>query len=462
MKDVVVLKFGGTSMGSAKSISACVEIVKEKQKSSTPVVVVSAVSGITSYLIKMTDSAINSKQEELNQMIETLEEKHFFILCEFLPEDLELAKKIWQEEFSHLIQDIASSLRRISVIGAANDKTKAYILSYGERLSSLLMKNLFSLYKIKAKAINSDELIVTNSSSYLDCHHLQKQTELLCNDILAPLLNDTIPIITGFFGANEYSEITLLGRGGSDYSASIIASAINAKRCEIWTDVDGIMSTDPRVAKNAQSILNIDNQIAAEMAFAGAKILHPRTIQPSQDKGIPVVVLNTFNPSFQGTLISNFTYNSDCVIGIVNIKNNIIIDIKSYEAVSNGFIANIANVLDDLAISIDVITTSETSVSLSIKSSCYSKEVLETIKSKINCEINVCESVSKVSVIGYNIARNISILGKIFEIMSKYSIENRMISISAANKNISIMVDDNLSDEFTRLLHDYLIINTKF
>jgi aspartate kinase len=452
-KEIVLMKFGGTSMGSAWSISRCAELINSKKEN--VVVVVSAASGVTDMLLQLIDFSQKQKIGLVKKQLKEIIDRHTQILEQLCPWD----NCYYQTDFQPRFTKLGKILEGISYTGDLSDRTKAYILSYGERFSSFLLVYALEKYSLRGVRINSKKLIITDSN-YLNAKCIIPNTNKACKKNILPLLsqgcisNKIIPVITGFFGKSTENDITLLGRGGSDYSASIIGAALDVSRIEIWTDVNGIMTGDPKIETNAKSISRIDNEIAAEMAFAGAKVLHPKTIEPAKLKNIPVAVLNTFNPTFEGTLV--LPHKGEGVVSISCSDSNAIINIKSTDALNSGFILNVSSIIAANAIPIDVFATSEMSISFSIKQLNYNNKMLEIFK-KIG-EISVIENAIKVSIIGYNIARDHKVLQVVFNILAENKVDAKIVSISSAPNNITLMfTKENLY--IVRLLHKQLIEN---
>lgn len=294
------MKFGGTSVGDASRIAKVVEIVREAADHSDLVVVVSALAGVTNRLVEAADRAEAGQGERVGSIFNEIRGAHEAVANALLHSD-SLRSRIQQEivrlaeEGRTLCGDAASGLT-----GAMRDS----VLSLGERLSAPIVAAALSESGIRSESIEATELVVTNA-----CHGsaepVMDATRRRCEARLQPLLEQrTVPVVTGFIGATIDGALTTLGRGGSDYSATILGAALDADEVIIWTDVDGLMTADPRLVPDACTISEISYQEAAEFARCGAKVLHPKTLSPVECCGVPVLIRNTFAPALPGTRIT--------------------------------------------------------------------------------------------------------------------------------------------------------------
>jgi aspartate kinase len=449
--NIVVLKFGGTSMGTADSIKECVSIVVDKIKTGKrPFVVVSAVSKVTDVLLKMLELAKNNEQERLTIIFTSIRDRHFEILQK-LSDNKELTKKyekILNKKFSRLY-DI---LKGIVLLKDYSEKTQAIVASYGEDLSSELMELCLVEHGINAKKIDSAKFILTDDN-YLSSNVDLEQTGKNFKTILKKVNEGTTFVMTGFYGKNLNNEITLLGRGGSDFSGSIAGIGLRADVVEIWTDVDGVMSADPRIVEDAVVWNRLNRDIASEMARAGAKVLHPKTIVASF-YGINIVIKNSFNRNAEGTIVDTKDY-GDGVKGIVSDDEYSIVHLENQNMFGNvGFIADVGETATDNGIPIDMVTTSETSVSFTVKTNMLDDEALSEFSDISNVEIT--DDVAKISVIGQNIV-NSRILSTIFSALDKNKIEVFLVTVSQSKNNIGIIVKENDKDKTINTLHNDLI-----
>lgn len=449
--NIVVLKFGGTSMGTAESIKSCAGvIIKKINEKKNPFVVVSAMSKITDSLLKLLNSAKDGKKREISKLYKEIIERHFNTLT-ILVKNSELKNK-----YINLLNEKFSSLTRILdgivLTGDCSEKMQANILSYGEELSSLMLEAYLIDNNINSKKISSRKLVKT-SGNYLSADLDFKKTKTCFKKILNDIKSGVVFIMTGFFGSNVKNEIMLLGRGGSDFSGSIAGISLNADAVEIWTDVDGVMSADPRLIKTAKSWEKINKDVASEMARAGAKVLHPKTILASH-YGIDILIKNSFNKSFEGTLVNSNFY-GDGVRAVVSDDEYSILHIEN-QAMFNGinFIAKIGSIASENNIPIDMTATSETSFSFTIKSILLNNKVKKLFDSVGN--FSIINNTTKISIVGENIASN-SILELAFKALKEKNIEPLMLSMGQSKNNIGIIIKTENKEKALLILHEKFI-----
>lgn len=450
--DLSVLKFGGTSVGSSENYSKSAVIVRTELKKRKVVVVVSAVSGVTDELIALVDLARKQKQRLIAGRLNRLEEKHREILKAFV--SAEEYREIWEKEFTPSFKKLRYVLTGISYVGELTKKTYAFICSFGELLSSRIMQHALEHHGVKGQQVHAKRLIRTNSE-YLDAVVDIKRTRENCKRVLEPILRKkTTPVAMGFIGKDSHGDITLLGRGGSDYTASLIGISLSASDIQIWTDVDGVMSADPRVIPKVKlwSKMNID--VMAEMASSGAKVLHPKTITAAVHKNIPVYIKNTFNPKARGTLIT--TKKKKGLKGVQCVKGQMLIHLKTPEMLNAfGFIQQCSQTFTDNNIPIDVCATSEITFTCSIDKKDYFPR-LEKILSKI-AHVEVNRDLAKICVIGCEVTQNPKLHGLVYEALNGQRIYT--VSSGASLHNITLFVEEKHSDQILKKLHSHLFEN---
>jgi len=418
--NIIVSKFGGTSVGSPEAIQKLREIVLEKEE--RKIIVVSAVSGTTDLLIKAGAEAKHKGDWEIT--LEIIKKKHLKIIKE-------LGIKL---DLSEYFEELEAFLNGIESIGELTPRSRDYILSFGERLSSKIIES-FLEKKSKAIRINSRKLIKTDnsfSSAKLD----MKETLKAVKKNLIPKLTEYDKIvITGFIGSTAHGEYTTFSRGGSDYTAAILANVLNATELEIWTDVDGILTANPKIIPQAKVIPKINYREAAELAYFGAKVLHPKTIEPVVVKEIPARVVNTFNHKHRGTLI---TGESQKNIKSVSSKNgSYIINLYSTEMLgTSGFMSEIFSIFLKHEIVIDVVSTSESSISVTTECE-PSNLLIKDLEKYALTEILFNKTI--ISLVGEGISQRKNILSRLFGAVKNYSI--KMVSQGASPRNITLVVD---------------------
>ncbi len=436
---MIVMKFGGSSIGSAERIKNLAEIVGA-YKVKKPVVVVSAVSGITDMLIDAADLAFKTGKVETKE----IEKRHRELLSE-----LNLDKNILDSE----LQELKEILEVIVKIKDNSAKMIDIISSFGERMSSRIVVAYFNSINLKAQNYDAFDIGFITDSNF-GAAELVPGAEKRIKQSLSKV--NLIPIVTGFIAKNEEGQITTLGRGGSDYTAAIIGSALDAGEIQIWTDVDGIMTSDPRIVKEAKSIPEISFDEAAELATFGAKVLHPKTILPAVKKNIPVRVLNTFNPSDNGTTIVKECENCKDVVRSISLKKNItLFNITSTRMLLvHGFLARLFEVFNKHKVSVDMLATSEVSVSLTVdsKNNGHDLNELESELREIG-DVVVEKDKSIVCLVGNGMKDTPGAISRIFGIIAKNNINIDMISQGASEINLGFIVNEKDTEKAVQCLH---------
>jgi len=304
---MIVMKFGGTSVGTADAFAQVAEIVKShvEQQAATGkpgvVVVTSAMSGVTNMLIEAAQKAASGDESFHQVQEDSLLLKHQMVAGRLIEDGSERAALT--RTFEERLAEFGRLCSSIAVLGELTPRGLDVVSGLGERMAAPLLATVLHASGLRAEAIEATELIVTDAV-FGGAAPLSQPTEERCRERLLPLLQSGIvPVITGFIGATENGVPTTLGRGGSDYSAAIIGAALGVDEIQIWTDVNGVMTADPRIVPNARSLHQLSYEEVAELAYYGAKVLHPKTVTPAIEKKIPVRVLNTFEPAHPGTLI---------------------------------------------------------------------------------------------------------------------------------------------------------------
>ena len=363
---MIVMKFGGTSVGDAESIKRVVKIVGDRLQLK-PVVVVSAMARVTDQLLTLGRAAGAGERDEALNISRSLRERHYNTAGELLGTAL----------FSGLHGDLGADfealdelIRGISAVGELTPRTSDHIASFGEILSSKIVCAALCAHHIDAEVVDARQCIVTDNT-FTRATPLWDEINQQLGVRIQPLLDaGRVPVMGGFVGATKTGITTTIGRGGSDFSAAIVGSGMGAQRIEIWTDVDGMMTTDPNLCGDARRIKVISFDEAAELAYFGAKVLHPATVLPAIQKNIPVQVLNSRNPACEGTLITARTPRCKNVFKAIAVKKGItIVDVTAPRMLlAHGFLRAIFEAFDRHRIPVDVVSTSEVSVSLTVDS----------------------------------------------------------------------------------------------
>jgi len=433
---MIVMKFGGSSVKNAERISNVADIVKCRIDQH-PVVVVSALGGITDLLIDTAKAAFEGKDVAKN--MKEIKERHHSTL-----KDLKLDRSLLDKD----IKEYDDLIARIKAVKEITTETMDHVQSFGERMSSKIVAAHLTNIGVAAEAHDAWDVGFVSNDDYGNAEPI-KETEA---ELRKHLLNKkAVPVITGFIAKNKAGKITTLGRGGSDYSAAIIGAALDVDEIQIWTDVNGVMTTDPRIVKEAKTIPEISFKEASELAFFGAKVLHPKTIIPAVEKDIPVRVLNTYEPDNKGTVIVKKSAPAkEAVKAIACKKNNILMSISSLRMVNaHGFLARLFEVFKTYSKCVDMIATSEVSVSLTLDS----EKDLDKVKQELAkiADITIEKGKAIVCVVGDGMHHSHGVAARVFTALKGMRIE--MISAGASEVNISFIVDNKDADKAVHLLH---------
>lgn len=447
---MLVMKFGGTSVANFEAITRTIFIIGGKLDKK-PVVVVSALSKVTDLLYRISDAAASRNEAETRELLAQLRKRHTDLAGELL------AQSILKDEAVAKVNEICDNLDSIAMavcsLGELSDRNKAIIISNGEYLSSTIIAHAMNSKGIRTKWVDARSMMVTNNS-YLKAEPDMTAIMERVPGVIADAYDGVDAVITqGFIGVTKDGEPTVLGRGGSDYSASLIGMAVDAERIEIWTDVDGVRTADPRKVQNTKYLEKISFEEAAEMAHFGAKVLHPLTIEPAVRKSIPIYVLNSMNPSGKGTAILRNEFIEDGVKS-VSFKENIrVINIFSTRMINtSGFLRRVFEIFSESKVSVDLISTSEANISVTVDAAERIEPVVEQLSEF--ADVIVDNDKSQVSVIGKNIVRLNGMLKKTFTPLKKCNVY--MISQGASFVNISFVVDREELSEVVQDLHDHL------
>ena len=436
-----VLKFGGTSVGSAQRMKDVAKLITDGEQK---IVVLSAMSGTTNTLVEISDYLYKKNPEGANEVINKLEAKskqhidELFSTEEYKQKTLEFVKSVF-DYIRSFTKDIFTLFE------------EKVILAQGEIISTNMVTNYLCEQGVKAVLIPALEFMRTDKNSEPDLNYIREKLALQ----LEANPGQEIYITQGFICRNAYGEIDNLQRGGSDYTASLIGAAVNASEIQIWTDIDGMHDNDPRVVDKTSPVRQLHFEEAAELAYFGAKILHPTCVQPAKYANIPVRLLNTMEPSAPGTLISNETEKGK--IKAVAAKDNITaIKIKSSRMLlAHGFLRKVFEIFESYQTPIDMVCTSEVGVSMSIDNTKHLNEIVNDLKKYGT--VTVDHDMCIVCVVGDLEWENIGFEAKAIQAMRNIPV--RMISFGGSNYNISFLIRE--SDKKTALqsLSDVLFNN---
>jgi aspartate kinase len=449
---MIVIKFGGTSVGDADRVERAIDIVHERREL-RPIVVVSALSGVTNDLVAATEAARRGDSEEVEKIVSRIRARH-----EEVGVRLIRAKQDFLDSFHAQLtkqtDQIHTILKGIALVGEVTARTRDKVVAIGEKLSSLLFAYSMSLRVLPGEHVDSEEVVITDDRFGEATPQMELTREAARRVLLPHIERKRIPVMGGFIGRSTSGATTTLGRGGSDYSAAIVGAAIGAVEIQIWTDVDGMMTCDPRLIPEAKVIDQISYDEAAELAWFGAKVLHPKTITPAVEQRIPVRVLNTHNVSSPGTLVTAAgdpkrrgprAIAAKKGVTVVNMTSNKMLG-------EHGFLARLFAVFETLEISVDLITTSEVSVSVTLDDASRVEQLRQKLAPYADTEVLAQQSI--VAVVGRNLMHDSTVVAAAFAALK--GIEVSMFSLGTSGLNLSIVVPDADCDKAVRAIHHAL------
>jgi aspartate kinase len=447
---LVVMKFGGTSVEDPTAINRTAAIVAGRVAAGKQtVVVVSAMAKVTDQLLRAAAAAAKGDRTGALAISSRLRARHRDTACALIktPCDVSALGNLIEQKFDSLDE----ILRGLAAILELTPRISDLVVSYGEDLSSRIIAAAFSERGISAAHVDAREVIITDSQ-FGKAVPLDVLIEKRAAEHLRPILNDgKLPVMGGFIASNEAGITTTLGRGGSDFTAALLGGALAADAIEIWTDVDGIMTSDPRVCPDALRVKVISFEEAAELAYFGAKVLHPATILPAVRKNIPVLVLNSKNPTNEGTRIISIAPHCSSPFKSIAVKKKLsIIDVvASRMLMTHGYLKAIFDIFDKHQCPVDMVSTSEVSVSLTVDSN----DKLPLIAADLSQLADVKYEGKKalICLVGEDIRGQNGMASQVFTAVKHINV--RMISQGASEINMSFMIDEEDADEAVRSLH---------
>jgi aspartate kinase len=432
---LIVLKFGGTSLGDASRIRRAASLVLERLEEE-PLVVVSALSGVTDMLVDLAHRTI-----EAPSGVDELRERHRKVLA-----DLDLSETLVDVELAEL----ADLLRGVNLVGELTARSMDVIYSFGERMSARIFATHLSSRGCPARPVRTDRAGLLTDSRFGQASVLEEAYVRL-RKTLEPY--DETLVLTGFLGQDAEGRTTTLGRGGSDFSAAIVGRAMSAREIQIWTDVDGIMTANPHLVESARTIEVLSFAEASELAYYGAKVVHPATMIPAVRENIPIRVLNTMHPESRGTMVLRECGTAAGVVkSIANKSGIVLVHITSTRMLlHHGFLARIFEAFGRHEIVIDMIATSEVSVSVTTDTRDRVDEAVRDLSGF--AEVKVEEPMGIICLVGEGIKRTVGAPGRVFGVLGEEGISVRMISMGAGGTNISLLVEEADVPTGVRALH---------
>jgi len=435
---MIIMKFGGSSLRDSTRINEVIFLIK-KFYHEKPLIVCSALGSTTNDLIKAGENAINGLID-----ITEIQNRHLKIA-----KDLQLENN----EISNVLDELKQVLISISILKELPKKILDLLMSFGERLSVRLMSLALTKAGFTAKYFDAFKIGFTTNAKYGNAE-LLPETYLKIKNNFFPIIQDYkfIPVITGFIAQDKDGNITTLGRSGSDLTASVVGAALNVKEVQVWKDVDGLLSTDPRIVPNAIPVGDVSFEEASELAYFGAKVLHPLAIQPAMASNIPVRVRNSYNPDHTGTLITANKVNSNKLVKVITCKRNVtLIDIVSSNMLGQyGFLAYVFKIFNDYQVSVDMVATSEVSISLSLDKTAEYQPVIHELQQIANTSVSKSKAI--ISLI-CDVNRSSEILDLTFKTLHNINVNVQMITQGASKVNISFVVNDSEVEKCVKELH---------
>jgi aspartokinase/homoserine dehydrogenase 1 len=452
-----VLKFGGTSVGSEEAIRQVGEIVTDKAKEEQLIVVVSAVGGVTDKLIKIGDLAQNRKAE-YQESINDLKALHLGLYTKLTGEKS-------AEEIEAIINELEEICRGVYLLKELTPRSSDYIVSTGERLSSLIISS-FLKKSVAATTLFDSRLVIKTDKEFGNANVDFKTSQKLVSELKL----DQVNLFPGFIASTPDNETITLGRGGSDYTAAILAKLANASSLEIWTDVDGIMTSDPRLVKQAHFIDHVSYEEALEMSHFGAKVIYPPSIQPALEIGIPISIKNTFNPTHQGTYITKeWDEDKKLIRGITSIKDISLLNLSGGGMVGiPSFSFRLFKALSEKKVNVILITqaSSEHTITVGIASkdaklaiSCLNDEFKAEIKNNVINKIEAEDDLSIIALVGANMRNQVGVSGQMFNVLGRNGVSLKAIAQGSSERNISAVIAREDLDKALNVLHESFFLS---
>jgi len=455
----VVMKFGGTSVGDAERIKHVAELVKNyTDRDYEVVVVVSAMSGVTDSLYELANFAAgDGRHWKVEERMEALVVKHKFTIQQAL-DDPHVAADV-TEKLLPMFSEMGNVFSGICYLGELTDRSLAYIVSFGERLCAPIVAGALRCLGINSASYTGGDAGIITNSQYASAELLSTVEKSVSKNIIPLLLKRQVPVVTGFVAEDQKKVITVLGRGGSDYTASIIGAGIDADEIWIWTDVDGVLTTDPRMVKDARTLPIITYLEAQEMSYFGAKVLHTKTIEPAVKMDIPVRVKNTLNPENPGTLIVQEQHEfKRTVKALAFIREVALLNVVRQRSSGTGMVTSrIFSAMAEAGIPLIMISqgSSQFNLSLVIEQRMVKQAVraLNLVAEVDGGAVTVDEDVGVIAIVGQGMAGTPGVAGRIFSSLGEDGINIRMISQSSSEANVSMLVANDDLERALKTLH---------
>lgn len=461
----IVMKFGGTSVKDGKSILHCANLVKKFSKNNEIVVVTSAMAGVTDSLLHAAKKCCNDPSPGFIKLfIAEMTKRHYDAVNEAVRNE-EIKSKVLSK-IDKLLDELEKVLLGINYLGELTPRSLDYILSFGERLSAPILSASLLSTGVDSLALEGGDAGILTDDTYGRAKPLAEVYGTI-KSRLEPLISikRSIPVVTGFIGTTKSGNITTLGRGGSDLTATLIASALNADEVWLWKEVDGVMTTDPKIVPEARLIPEISYQEAMELSHFGAKILHPKALEPVMRKRIPVRIKNTFNPDASGTVIKeSVTSTKDIVKALSLIEKVAIINISGAGLDFAEVMSEVFRRLAENKVHVIMVSQSSSELNLSIVvDESDTDRAMKALEGIINGtgSVSKMEDIAVISAVGAGMAGTPGVAGRIFSALGEHRINVVMISQSCSEYNVSFVVSRNDGRKAVKVLHDEFELGRK-
>jgi aspartate kinase len=457
------MKFGGTAINSADKVIHVANIIKsQKEGNNDVVVVVSAMRGMTDELLDMSEDIKKGDKVSIASFLKNTTESHLSII-DLAVKDVKLKNEA-KYTITTLLEELKDILGGIVLLTEITPRSLDYLMSFGERLSTPIVSFVLRDLGMAAEHLTGKEAGILTDSNFGEARPLMDTTKLRLVHKIEPLLKaNVIPVITGFIGADQHGNTTTIGRGGSDYAATIISAGINADEVWLWSDVDGLMTADPKIVRDATVIKEVSFAEAMEMALFGAKYMHPRALEPVIDRKIPVRIRNTFNLQHEGTLISrDLPKESQRIVkSITAIRHTALIDVGGGAGMvgAPGTAAQIFSALAKNKVNIMMISQSpsESSISMVVRKNDLDKAITTldlNLLGKVVKQVSVNDDVAVVAVVGSGMRGIKGVAARVFNAVAKRNVNVIMIAQGSSELNLAFVVKDSDCEQAVRALHD--------
>ncbi len=432
----VVMKFGGTSVADPDAINRLIGIVRQQQArdGAAPVVVVSALAGVTDKLVAVAHLAEDGDGERAGSELRALLDRHVSVATAVTSERRERVIAEVRREFDEL----TGLVHALSVLREVSPRSTDAVLSAGEVASSRIVAAALADHRVPAEWVDARKVLVTDAKHTAAAPDMVGTAEAVQERVAPVVAGGSVAVLGGFIGATAGGVTTTLGRGGSDYSAAIFGASLDADEIQIWTDVDGMLTADPRIVPQPRVVPQLSFAEASELAYFGAKVLHPSTILPAVAKNIPVRILNSRRPDAPGTLITRDGRTDDRQLTAIACKRDVtVIDITSTRMLmAHGFLRRLFEVFERFKTAVDVVTTSEVSVSVTVDDARRLEAVVDNLRNfaEVNCE----REMAIISVVGENLRSDAGLFGRAVTALERIPL--RLVSQAASRRNITFVL----------------------